>query len=46
MELEGNALGPKTSFEIGELIKVNNVIRFIDFESNNLTAGGTDTTGI
>ena len=46
MELEGNALGPKTAFELGELIKVNSVLRFIDLEQNNLTTGGTDTTGI
>lgn len=46
LELEGNLLGPKTSFELGELIKNNNIIRFIDMENNNLTGNSTDITGI
>lgn len=40
IELEGNLIGPKTAFEIGELIKANNIIRFIDLENNNLTNNG------
>lgn len=37
LELEGNLIGCKTAFEMGELLKKNNVIRFIDLEFNNLT---------
>jgi hypothetical protein len=40
LELEGNLLGPKTAFELGELIKQNNTIRFIDLEFNDLTGYG------
>lgn len=46
LELEGNQLGPKAAFEMGELIKENKVIRFIDLENNNLTNSGADTNGI
>ena len=30
-------LGNKTAFEIGELIKINKSIRYLDLEFNNLT---------
>lgn len=46
LELEGNKLGPKAAFEMGELIKQNKVIRFIDMENNNLTNSGADVNGI
>lgn len=46
LELEGNLLGPKTAYEIGQLIKDNSIIRYIDIEYNNLTDGGTSNEGI
>ncbi len=46
VELEGNLIGPKTAYELGELLKFNKVIRYLDLEFNNLTASGTNVDGI
>ena len=45
-ELEGNLIVPKTAYELGELLKINKVIRYLDLEFNNLTASGTNVDGI
>jgi hypothetical protein len=42
LELEGNMLGSKTAFEVGELLKTNNVLRLVDLEFNNLTDHNTN----
>jgi hypothetical protein len=42
LELEGNMLGSKTAYEVGELLKSNNVLRLVDLEFNNLTDHNTN----
>jgi hypothetical protein len=37
---------PKTAAEIGNLIKSNQIIRYIDLEYNNLTNSGSSFEGI
>ena len=37
LELEGNFLGPKTATAFGDALKVNNTLRYLDLENNNLT---------
>ena len=46
LELEGNLLGPMTAYEIGNLIKTNTIIRYIDLEYNNLTTNCKNNEGI
>jgi len=42
LDLEGNMLGSKTAYEVGELLKRNKVIRMVDLEFNNLTDHNTN----
>merc|ERR1712083_1005122 len=46
MELEGNNLGPKSAKEFGLALKVNTTLKFLDLESNQLTMGNEDTSGV
>ena len=46
IELEGNCLGPKSAKEFGLALKVNTTLRFLDLESNQLTMGNEDTSGV
>jgi hypothetical protein len=41
-ELDGNQLGSKTAFALGNLLALNKSIRVIDIEGNNLTGDYTD----
>jgi hypothetical protein len=46
LHLEGNNLGPKSAKEFGIALRVNNTLRLLDLESNQLTQDGEDLAGI
>ena len=46
LQLEGNNLGPKSAKEFGIALRVNNTLRLLDLESNQLTQDGEDLAGI
>jgi len=46
LQLEGTNLGPKSAKEIGIALRVNNTLRLLDLESNQLTQDGEDLAGI
>lgn len=46
LELEGNVLGPRSIAEFGRTLKHNETLRYLDLESNQLTAGGQEFWGI
>jgi len=46
LECEGNNLGVAAATKIGEALKVNETLRSLNLESNNLTASGNDQQGV
>lgn len=45
LELEGNALGPKSLAEFGRTLKINTTLKYLDLESNQLTVEGNEPWG-
>jgi hypothetical protein len=46
LELEGNLLGSITARELGEALKKNKTLKYLDLDNNYLTNGGQDNDGV
>lgn len=46
LELEGNLLGMKSAIAFGKALRINEGLKFLDLDSNQLTIDGQDPTGM